>query len=525
MSELLTISVYLKRDTHDNGMTMEEYAQAVMSGTQPVLDHDAFVYQFGTTDDYIKVVTDWATAKNLTVVNSHAGKASMEISGTAEQFNNLFNITIETVTVDNYTYTTHSGEITIPSDIDDVVEMILGLDNAPIFQHHAVEYDETIHNNVSDPNTYPNKVAVTPQQVATAYGLPSGTGAGQAVGVLELTYSGYVTGWNSTDVNNSFSRIGLSSPTVTNVLVGGATSSTTSDGETMLDIFCAGGVAPGATVVVYTAANSGSGFVNAVLAVANDTTYNPGSLGISWGSSTEGSDYLNSAFQACVVKGIICFTATGDSGANNLVVGYPQTNAYQVAAGGTSLYLNSNNTWNNEAAWTGSGGGISTLISRPSWQAGLTSQTVTNTGTYGSPTALPKRGIPDISAPADPATGYVFYLNGSLVQYGGTSAAAPFLAGAVARLLQLGTGRRISNFNTVFYSTTSAFTDITLGNNLNSNANGYTATTGWDAATGLGSPNATFAQLFTQPSTFPKFNYNSRPTSGQVYPRRTTGAR
>ena len=64
----IMISVYLKRDTHDNGMTLAEYTNAVIAGTAPTLDHDAFVYQFGTTDDYIKVISEWAAANNLTII-------------------------------------------------------------------------------------------------------------------------------------------------------------------------------------------------------------------------------------------------------------------------------------------------------------------------------------------------------------------------------------------------------------------------------------------------------------------------
>ena len=208
----------------------------------------------------------------------------------------------------------------------------------------------------------------------------------------------------------------------------------------------------------------------------------------------------------------------------SVVTGYPGTNAYQIASGGTSLYLNNDSTWNNEAGWSGGGGGISAIVSLPSWQTGLTSTTITASST-GTATALPRRGIPDVSAPADPSTGYQFYVNGTLVQYGGTSASAPWLAGMITRLTQLW-GRRPSFANSLFYSNTQAFTDITLGNNRNGYTTGYATTVGWDAATGLGSPKgAELYKLFHTGSTFPKQNYGFRSTTGQVYPRRTTGVR
>jgi len=524
MSNQTTISIYLKRDKHENGMSLQEYTDAIIAGTQPVLSQDAFAYQFGAVADEVAVVESWATTNNLTVVDSNAATATVKVLGTFEQFNALFSITLKIATTeDGHEYQTHDGVVIIPTDIDDVVEMILGFDDEPIFTHNAVEFDEQIHTN-DDPAVYPSKAAVTPVQVATAYNLPAGDGYGGCIGLLELTYSGYVAGYNTTDVTNSFTRIGLTVPTIVDVLVGGATRSTTSDSETMLDIYCAGGVAPRATIAIYMAPNSGAGFRDAILAASTDTTNKPSSLGISWGSSSESTDYLLSAFQACVAVGVTCFVATGDAGAYNLVTGYPGTNAYQIASGGTSLYLNNDNTWNNEAGWSGGGGGISAIVSLPSWQTGLTSTTVT-ASTTGTATALPRRGIPDVSAPADPSTGYQFYVNGTLVQYGGTSAAAPWLAGMITRLTQLW-GRRPSFANSLFYSNTQAFTDIILGNNRNGYTTGYTTTVGWDAATGLGSPKgAELYKLFHTGSTFPKQNYGFRSTTGQVYPRRTTGVR
>jgi hypothetical protein len=63
----LMITVYLKRDKHENGMTIQEYADAVIAGTQPILGHDEYVYQFGAIKDEVILVADWATSNGLTV--------------------------------------------------------------------------------------------------------------------------------------------------------------------------------------------------------------------------------------------------------------------------------------------------------------------------------------------------------------------------------------------------------------------------------------------------------------------------
>jgi kumamolisin len=524
LNQEIMISVYLRRDKHENGMTLQEYADAIIAGTQPVLDQDAFVYQFGSVEDEINLVEDWATTNELTIVESGAGIATVKVQGTAEQFNNLFKIQLETVVDETRTYITHKGDITIPSEINSVVEMILGLNNSiqPVSRIARPLVDPT-----PSPNVYPTKVTVNPVQVATAYQLPAGNGYGQTIAIIEFQGSG----WNQTDVNNTFGQIsGLSVPSITNYLVNGATASTTSDAETIMDIWCAGGVAPKAKQVVYFAPLTNQGFYDNVNAVANDSINNPSVLSVSWGYTSEViGDFLATPLAACVVKGILVFFSSGDDGGNNWVAEYPSTSSYAISAGGTSIYLNNDNTLNAEVTWTGSGGGHSTIVSLPSWQASPTLYytTYSSTGIVGSPTQLTTRGVPDISAPADPYTGYQFYVNGILNQNGGTSASAPFLAGMFTRLNAL-LGRRIQfgELMNLLYGTSGVTTDITSGQNNykwhapTGTVSGYKATTGWDAATGLGSPIGTaIYKLLNTGTVFPATNVGFRPTAGQAYPR------
>jgi kumamolisin len=524
----IMISVYLKRDTHDNGMTLQEYTDGVIAGTQPVLDHDAFVYQFGATDDAIDLVTEWATLHELTVVEAHHGTATVKLLGIASQFNNIFGISLISVADIDRTYITFDGKLTIPSEIDDVVDFILGLDNSTLFFQNATEYDPSSESlDINSPNAYPTKAAVTPIQVATAYNLPSGDGYGGCVGLVALTSSGYRSGYTTSDVASSFSRIGLAAPKITTVIVDGAATTSTSDSESMLDIYCAGAVVPKANIAYYLAPNSSQGFLDCILSAANDTTNRPSALGISWGG-TEVSDYLISGFQACVTQGITCFTAAGDNGANNYIVdSYPTTNAYQISAGGTSIYLNPNNSLSNETAWSNGGGGVSNVVSLPTWQAGLKFTSYASVGNVtGIPSNLAYRGYPDVSAPADPSTGYQFYVNGVLTQYGGTSASAPFLAGMITRLNVL-TGKRIGFANAIFYANTSSFNDLTVGNNAGVQS-GYLTTAGWDAVTGLGSPKGTeIYKLYKTGPTYPRPTYGFRSANagltGSLFPRINTG--
>lgn len=531
LSTEIMISVHLKRSSHDNGMTLQEYADAIMAGTHPILSHDEFVYHFGTEDDVIAVVTDFAAANNLEIAEACSTKSSVKLKGLADSFNRIFGITLHTVVDDDHIYHTYDGDLKMPDSINDVVEMIMGLDTSIRFKNHAIAdvHDDTEVDLKISPSVYPTKATVTPVQVAKAYNLPPGDGYGGCVAILEMTYynsptDNYQTGYNASDVNSSFSRIGLTAPTIVNISVSGAVPLSVSDAESMLDIYCAGAVVPKATIAYYTGPNSGQGFLDCILAVAADNVNNPSALGISWGG-TEGSyDYLASAFQACIAKGITCFVSAGDSGAANLVPDYPASSPYVISSGGTSIYLNADNSLNAETAWASTGGGISSIISKPSWQNGLNYTTYSTTAGASAPAALSMRGYPDVSAPSDSLTGYVFYVNSVLCRVGGTSAAAPFLAGMIVRLNVL-LGKRIGYCNALFYANPGIFNDITQGDNALTQ-NGYITTAGWDAVTGLGSPNGpAMYRLLHTGTTYPKTNLGFRPAAGESFPRINDGSR
>lgn len=492
VDNLTVITLVVKRQTHDNGMTLEQYADAVIAGTHPILNHFDFVDQFSATDQDLTSVINWATNNSLKIIESDSAKSIVVVQASIQQINSLFNIACQTVTTDTRTYQTYTGTITIPSDILNVVERVIGLDESVEIKNHIKPLPELTSNQVAQP--------VTPPQVRTAYRAPPGDGTGITIGILELD-----GGWTQSDINLTFNRIGLRPPAPVNVGLYGGSNNGSSDAETMMDIYCASGCANKSTIVTYFSTNTTAGFYNGILGVALDSVNNPSVLSISWGYSSDISDSdpsygLGGALQACITKGILVFFASGDDGGNGWTPCYPGTSNYAISCGGTSLYLNPDYSISSQSTWSGSGGGVSAYQSLPSWQSQqkLYYTTITANGAVGNPTILPSRGAPDISAPADPYTGYQFYTQGALQTNGGTSAAAPFLAGLFAIIIQ-NLGSRI-NFNTLMtllYAPTSnnAFYDIVTGQNNQDwhqlgipYVNGYKATIGWDAATGLGSP-------------------------------------
>jgi len=528
LNKEIVISLYLVRDTHDNGMTLQEYADAVMADEKPILGNSEFVYQFGATDANLQSVSIWARLNHLSVEEAHHGQSVVKVKGTIGTFNRLFNIVLQDVTTDERTYMMPDVEPTIPLDIASIVESVPGFDQSFLAKKNIKIADAVLAN---------PDLAVTPVQMATAYSIPSGNAYGACIGIFELSLNytvgnDYREGWYQPDVDASFSRIGLASPSITTVRVTSSGTApyfhTASSGESMLDIYCAGAVAPGAKLIYYISPNSGTqSILDNINAAVNDTVNNPSVISISWGLG-DGTQY-DSAFQAAIVKGITCFVSSGDSGANNLSMAASVCSQYMISSGGTTISLNGSNQITSEVAWSGSGGGISASIALPSWQSGLTSTTKTVSST-GTPTTLPRRAIPDISAPADPNTGFQFYFGGTssaigtLSQIGGTSASAPLLAGIWARLNQQ-LGQRIPFNMTTWYSNSSLFNDITSGDNRNNLTTGYTTTAGWDPVTGMGTPKvAQIYKYFHTGTTFPKQNYGFKPTSGPVYPRISNSA-
>jgi len=257
--------------------------------------------------------------------------------------------------------------------------------------------------------------------------------------------------------------------------------------------------------VVYFAPNSDSGFVNAISQAAQATPA-PIAISISWGQSedswtAQGRSAMDSAMADAAALGITVCVASGDNGSGDAVndgqphVDFPASSPHALACGGTKLLadpatgvISSEVVWNETAANEGAGGGgVSDLYDLPSWQAnaGVPPRAGSSPGGAGG------RGVPDVAGNADPATGYQIYSGGKAQVVGGTSAVAPLWAALVSRLAEA-TGQRFGLIQTLLYAgvvpgaSTAGFRDITSGNN-----GAYTAGPGWDACSGLGSPDGT----------------------------------
>jgi hypothetical protein len=267
--------------------------------------------------------------------------------------------------------------------------------------------------------------------------------------------------------------------------------------ETSLDVEWIHATAPGAQIVLVEASSQSlSDLMNSVATAASQPSVSVVSM--SWGFAegqsvlaTDEATYDPYLTTPAGHQGVTFVASTGDYGAEDPV--YPAFSPNVVAVGGTTLALNSDNSYHTETGWgndagttgafIGSGGGLSQYEPEPAYQAGVQS-----TG---------YRAIPDVSFVADPATGawiadaYNLGLDNPWEVVGGTSLSAPAWAGVMALVNQ---GRAAAGQPTLNSSSpTEAQHDLySLSQNdyhaISSGFNGYSAGAGYNLVTGLGSP-------------------------------------
>ncbi len=458
-------------------------------GADPDLSHgprsrEEYGVLHGAAPDDLDAIEQFANEFGLTVVQRNAPDRTVVLAGTAEAMQEAFgtSLTDYELSEGGRRFRGRSGPVTIPSELKDSVMAVLGLDNRPVARPHVRK----------DKRAMPVGV-FTPVQVAQLYSFPAGVqGTGQTIAILELG-----GGYRTKDLRTYFKKLGLAAPAVSAVSVDGASNAPgvdeDSDGEVMLDIEVSGAVAPGVKLFVYFAPNTDQGFHDAIVAAAHDTVRQPSILSISWGGpentwTDQALTAMNAALQDAAAMGVTVTVAAGDDGAtdgspdNSLQVDFPAASPFVLACGGTKLVaaatvISDEEVWNELASNEGAtGGGVSRVFAIPSWQTAAKVPLQPDTSFAG-------RGVPDVAGDADPVTGYVTRTDGQDGVIGGTSAVAPLWAGLIA-LLNHQLGRRLGFVNPLLYQNGGAFHDVLKGNNGH-----YDAGQGWDACTGLGSPN------------------------------------
>ncbi|MDA8347396.1 MAG: S53 family peptidase [Pseudomonadota bacterium] len=462
-------------------------------GARPApLTREAFAEMHGASESDLDAVGAFAAAHGLAVLVRHPARRTITLGGTVQQMNAAFGVELWQFEHAGGTYRGLHGPVLVPTELADCVVAVLGLDNRPQARpHFRIRTGPKPRRSRA---AAPRAAAFSAVELAALYGFPAGDGAGQCIALIELG-----GGYRPADLRTYFGALSVPLPAVVAVSVDQALNAPTgnpnsADGEVMLDIEVAGAIAPAATIAVYFAPNTDAGFLNALTTAVHDTVHRPSVISISWGGpepswSAQALRAMDQAFQAAAALGITVCVAAGDGGATDGAAGgvyevdFPASSPHALACGGTRVTATANaivseTVWNDGTPAAGAtGGGVSGFFALPAWQEGL--QT---TDVQGATQLLPRRGVPDVAADADPRSGYQIVVDGVSAVFGGTSAVAPLWAGLIARLNAAGT-QPAGWLNPLLYAHPAALRDITRGNN-----GGYSAAPGWDACTGLGSP-------------------------------------
>ncbi|MGF6414789.1 S53 family peptidase [Paraburkholderia sp. MM5482-R1] len=485
-AERIEVFVMLRRQQQAQFDALMKRIEAGDASVKP-LSREALAQDYGAAPDDIAKVRAFAAAHGLTVAREDPAARSVLLSGTIAQFQSAFEVKLEL-------YRHHAagqfrgrtGTISVPDDLHGVVEAVLGLDNRPQARPHFRIRPPFVPARAG-------QTSYSPPQLASLYQFPQGDGGGQCVGIIELG-----GGYNTSDLKTYFSSLGVSEPTVTPVGVDQAGNEPSGDpngpdGEVTLDIEIVGAIVPGAAIAVYFTQNSDAGFIDAVSRAVHDTTNKPSVISISWGApesvwTSQSMQALNSVLQSAAALGVTICAASGDSGSSDGsgggdAVDFPASSPYVLACGGTHLSSSGSAitrevVWNDGEQGGASGGGVSSAFPVPAWQQGLSA-----TATGGGSQPLGGRGVPDVAGDASPLTGYDVLVDGMQTVVGGTSAVAPLWAALIARI-NAAKGQPAGFVNAKLYKAPGVCNDITQGNN-----GSFAASKGWDACTGLGSPN------------------------------------
>jgi xanthomonalisin len=449
--------------------------------------------------DYAKVLA-WAQGNGLTVMATTSNRRLLVLEGSVSTINRVFHLA-----VNNYRHPTDRRMYYSPDREPTVVGLDVPLLQVTGLSNYVLPHSMLRHGAATSGTGTGSGPSgeYLPSDIRSAYyGNGPLTGTGQSIGIF--SFDGYQT----SDVQLYYSNTGMSSTVpINNVLVGGFSgactsvgapaSSTCDDGEQILDIVNAIGMAPGIQQILFYEGSSDTEILNQM---ATDNIAKVLSCSWAWNPSDAPSD--DPIFQEFAAQGQTFVTASGDEGEfNSSTYSFPGVDPYVTEVGGTVLTTaGPGGAWTAESAWPESGGGYVIGTSIPAWQQ---LSGVINSSNQGS-TAL--RNSPDVAAEANFDNPTV--INGSFVTgYGGTSFAAPRWAGILALVNQQsvanGSGT-VGFINPALYDLgisshyASALHDITSGSNppASGGGSGFNAVPGYDLVTGWGSP--TGASLINQ---------------------------
>ncbi len=463
---------------------------------------EEFTENFGPSQDDYDNLIQFAEANGFSVAGTSRNRLNLDVTGSVESIEKVFHLTMGIYQHPSENWTFYAPDREPSVDLPFPLWHVSGLDNYSTLRPALVRRNPNASSSATT-GSGPSASFLGSDMRAAYYGGTALNGSGQSLGLFELLgtdladLTAYYTNVHQTNnVPITLKSVDTQSTSCTDNSAGGSCDDT----EQTLDMTQALGMAPGlSSLVMYigTGGKAGQAVDDAGIfnAMATAKPLNA-QLSCSWYWNPADPNTDNPYFEEFAAQGQNLFDAAGDNEDWQISGSiWPSDNAYLTSVGGTDLETQSaGGPWLSETAWSNGGGGISPNdVPIPAWQVATAAGCSGCSKTY--------RNGPDVSANAN-WTFYVCADQGSNPHfggqecganiYGGTSFAAPMWAGYLALANQQAAiyGELPLGFiNPALYS-------IGLGpsydadfHDIISGSNGYATTTGYDLATGWGSPN------------------------------------
>jgi subtilase family serine protease len=512
-------------------LALKRYASAVSTAGSAAFRHylsvSAFRSRFAPAGPQVASVRSALRSEGLSPSVVSANGLEIKVAGSAAQFSHAFSVSFARVRLAGgrvaYANTTAPE---LPAAVAPLVQGVVGLDSLEQAHSDALHSSGAATGPIAQPQVVTGgpqpcadasaSGALTADQLASSYGFSSlyGTGdegAGQTVALVEFEPD------DPSDIAAYAACYGLSTAQISDLPVDGGVGTGTGTGEATLDIEDVLGLAPQAAILVYQSSGNMLDDYNAIISQDRASV-----VSTSWYLNCDDAAVSpailqseNTLFQEAAVQGQSFYVAQGDAGSEAclqnggtngaLNVQDPGSQPFVTSVGGTTILAAGprplETTYNDEFGGAG-GGGISQVWAMPAYQSGAPAGlNVVNANSSGTPCGASSgdcREVPDVSADASDVSPYSIYIAGGWHQFWGTSAAAPTWAAYTALVngSSACAGTDVGFANPLLYRVAAtdyanAFNDVTTGNNDWSGAQGgmFPAGSGYDMATGLGSPN------------------------------------
>ena len=499
---------------------------------------------YAPRDEHVDLVRAFARKHDLKVVEISKARHDVVLSGSVEALNRAFGVALHEFEHERGRYLAHDGPIWVPREMAEGVEAVFGLDERPVHRPQVVaagarpglspaqladhygfpDVDASSHRialiqfsggfHHDDITAYAHQMGLELPTITEIPVMGAGGKSGRNAPLAASKTRAIAAAWKD---GMEFAKL--------EAKFGADLSTFMATLEVTMDLQLAVALGGGAAIDVYFAPPGTDGWWRVLYAAAGEPVGSvrarrhgmPTVISASWGDSEAdfGPMALHSVHGALVAahrKGILVCCSTGDRGPSNswsskpgrgsgsANVNFPASSPAVLACGGTTLEAHGDTPTLIERAWNetmlgidmATGGGMSGFFPRPSYQSTIRQSPLPGTWrAEGNDDSFVGRWVPDVAANASFLSGATVIAGGEQLTAGGTSAATPLCAALLTRVSAVA-GHPLAGLGAWMYASTpdKTYRDIAHGNDdiSDDHVPFYRAGAGWDACTGLGSP-------------------------------------